>query len=164
MLIDLIMKEVFIISFYIYSHVYIFFGPFPPSPSFFSAEPVCSFVLQFFWRENIRASKTEFLPIWDKDSYTERFLALLPCTCVLQPTLVHLYRPLHCFLVPYHSGLGQSKITRFAPLQWAHQPQSGFRFPFLFLFFFISGSSTLFCSSSYLFWGQYHAVFIAIAL
>jgi hypothetical protein len=32
-----------------------------------------------------------FWLVWDKDSYTERFLALLPCTCVLQPTLVHLY-------------------------------------------------------------------------
>jgi hypothetical protein len=33
-----------------------------------------------------------FLLVWDKDSYTERFLALLPCTCVLQLTLVHLYQ------------------------------------------------------------------------
>jgi hypothetical protein len=29
---------------------------------------------------------------WDKDGYTERFLVLLPCTCVLQPELVHLYK------------------------------------------------------------------------
>jgi hypothetical protein len=29
---------------------------------------------------------------WDKDTYTERFLALLTCTCVLQPTLVDLYQ------------------------------------------------------------------------
>jgi hypothetical protein len=29
---------------------------------------------------------------WDKDSYIERFLALLPCSCVLQPELVHLYQ------------------------------------------------------------------------
>jgi hypothetical protein len=33
-----------------------------------------------------------FLLLWDKDSYTEIFLALLPCTCVLQPTLVHFYQ------------------------------------------------------------------------
>jgi hypothetical protein len=33
-----------------------------------------------------------FLLDKDKDSYTERFLALLPCTCVLQPELVHLYQ------------------------------------------------------------------------
>jgi hypothetical protein len=33
-----------------------------------------------------------FLLVWDKDSCTERFLALLPCTCVLQPTLVRFYK------------------------------------------------------------------------
>jgi hypothetical protein len=33
-----------------------------------------------------------FLLVWGKDSYTERFLALLPCTCLWQPTLVHLYQ------------------------------------------------------------------------
>jgi hypothetical protein len=33
-----------------------------------------------------------FLLVWGKDSYTQRFLALLPCTCVLQPTFVHLYQ------------------------------------------------------------------------
>jgi hypothetical protein len=33
-----------------------------------------------------------FLQIWDENGYTERFLMLLPCTCVLQPTLVHLYQ------------------------------------------------------------------------
>jgi hypothetical protein len=34
--------------------------------------------------------KTAVLLVWDKDSYTERFLALFPCTFVLHPTLVHL--------------------------------------------------------------------------
>jgi hypothetical protein len=33
-----------------------------------------------------------FLLIWDKDSYTDRFLALLSYTCVLQSELVHLYQ------------------------------------------------------------------------
>jgi hypothetical protein len=33
-----------------------------------------------------------FLLAWGKDSYAERFLELLPCTCVLQPTLVHHYQ------------------------------------------------------------------------
>jgi hypothetical protein len=28
----------------------------------------------------------------DKHSYTERFLALLPCTSVLHPKLIHLYQ------------------------------------------------------------------------
>jgi hypothetical protein len=32
------------------------------------------------------------LLIWNKNIYTERFLALLPRTCVLQPTLVHFYQ------------------------------------------------------------------------
>jgi hypothetical protein len=38
---------------------------------------------------------------WDVDSYTERFLALLPCTCVLQPELFITIRPLHYFLVTF---------------------------------------------------------------
>jgi hypothetical protein len=33
-----------------------------------------------------------FLLVWDKDSYTERFLELLPCTCLFNPHLVHLYQ------------------------------------------------------------------------
>jgi hypothetical protein len=54
----------------------------------------CPLVLWFCWRDNIRDNKkdTVFLLVWDKDSRTERFLALLPHTCVLQPTLVHLYQ------------------------------------------------------------------------
>jgi hypothetical protein len=50
-------------------------------------------LLWFCWRENIRDNKKDitFLLIWDKESYIERFLALLPCTCVLQPKLIHLY-------------------------------------------------------------------------
>jgi hypothetical protein len=32
------------------------------------------------------------LLVWDKGSYIETFLLLLPCTCVLQSTLVHLYQ------------------------------------------------------------------------
>jgi hypothetical protein len=55
----------------------------------FWAEPV----LQFCRRENMRDTKKDiaFLLVWDKDSYTERLLVLLPCTCVLQPGLIHLY-------------------------------------------------------------------------
>jgi hypothetical protein len=29
---------------------------------------------------------------WDKGNYTKRFLSLLPCMCILQPTLVHVYQ------------------------------------------------------------------------
>jgi hypothetical protein len=48
----------------------------------------------FVEEKNIKDDKKtwHFLLVWDKDSYTERFLALLPCICVLQPTLVHLYQ------------------------------------------------------------------------
>jgi hypothetical protein len=35
---------------------------------------------------------------------------------------------------PSHSGLFQFKVTLLAPLQWAHQPHSSFRFPSLSLF------------------------------
>jgi hypothetical protein len=54
----------------------------------------CPLAVQFCGRENIKDSKKNIalLLIWYKDSYTERFLALFPCTCVLQPTLVHLYQ------------------------------------------------------------------------
>jgi hypothetical protein len=71
------------------------FGP-PPYSSclltlHFWAESVLPLVLQFYWRENIRGNKKDivFLLVWDKDSYTKRFLALVPCTCVLKSTLIH---------------------------------------------------------------------------
>jgi hypothetical protein len=51
-----------------------------------------------------------FLLVWDKDSYTERFLALLPCTCVLQPELVHLYQTYS--LLPSHLPMGTSVSLR----------------------------------------------------
>jgi hypothetical protein len=59
-------------------------------------------VLQFCWRGNIRDNKKDlaFLLIWNKDSYTERFLELLPCICVLQPILVHLYQTSSLLLGP----------------------------------------------------------------
>jgi hypothetical protein len=40
------------------------------------------------------------LLVWDKNSYTERLLALLPCTCVLQTTFVHLYQTSSVFSGP----------------------------------------------------------------
>jgi hypothetical protein len=59
--------------------------------------PTCTLFhqfLQFCWRENLRDHKKDiaFLLVWDKDSYTERFLGLPPCTCVLQSSLVHFYQ------------------------------------------------------------------------
>jgi hypothetical protein len=85
-----------ILLFYIYSHVYTLLGtPLkPPSPTASRQNLFRSLVLQFCSGENIKDNKKDiaFLVVWEKDSYTERFLALLPCTCVLQPTLVHLYQ------------------------------------------------------------------------
>jgi hypothetical protein len=54
----------------------------------------CPIVLQFCWTENIGDNKKDisFFLVWDKHSYKERFLALLQCTNVLQPTLVHLWQ------------------------------------------------------------------------
>jgi hypothetical protein len=67
----------------------------PPHPNpAFGKNLFHPLVLWFCWRENISGNKKDivFLLVWDKDSYTERFLASLPCICVLQPTLVHLYQ------------------------------------------------------------------------
>jgi hypothetical protein len=66
---------------------------------------------------------------WDKDSYTERFPALLLCTCVttwIGSTLPYLFTTSWS---SSHSGLCQFKIALLAPLQWAHQTLSSFRFP-----------------------------------
>jgi hypothetical protein len=69
-----------------------FFGPPPHSTLPSRQNPLHPLFLQFCWRENIRNNKKDivFLLVWDKDSYTDRFLALLPRTCVSQLTLVHL--------------------------------------------------------------------------
>jgi hypothetical protein len=74
--------------------VYTLWGHLTPSTPASQQKLFCPLVLQFCWRENTRNNKKDmaFLLVWDKDSYTERFLALLPCTCVLQPELVHLYQ------------------------------------------------------------------------
>jgi hypothetical protein len=50
-------------------------------------------LLWLCWQENIRDNKKDisFLLFWDKYSHTDKFLLLLPCTCVLQPTLVLFY-------------------------------------------------------------------------
>jgi hypothetical protein len=59
---------------------------------------------------------------------------LLPCTYVVQN---HICSSLPDFTTSWsssHSGLCQFKITLFAPLQWAHQTLSSFRFPTLSVF------------------------------
>jgi hypothetical protein len=67
------------------------------------------------------------LLVWDKDSYTERFLALLPGTSVLQSELIHLY--ITTTQSPSHSSLCCFKVIILAPLPWAHQTLSSFGFP-----------------------------------
>jgi hypothetical protein len=71
--------------------MWVYIVPLPHRPAFNLFWPL---VLLFCWRKNIGDNKKDiaFLLVWDKDSYTERFLALLPCTCVLQPKLIHLYQ------------------------------------------------------------------------
>jgi hypothetical protein len=73
--------------------VYTLFVPPSPTPDC-QAEPVppsCSLIL--LKRKHKREWERHIIfLLWDEGSYTERFLALLPCTCVLQPTLVHLYQ------------------------------------------------------------------------
>jgi hypothetical protein len=87
------------------------FGPLlPPTPCPFllpqtpliSRQNLFCPLLQFCWREDKTNDKKDIvlLLVWDKDSYTERFLALLPCTCVLHPEFVQLYQTFT--LLPHH--------------------------------------------------------------
>jgi hypothetical protein len=66
-------------------------------------------------KRNIGDNKKDiaFLLVWDKDSNTERFLALLPYTCVLQPTMVHLCQTFS--LLP-----GPFPIVASASLRWLY--------------------------------------------
>jgi hypothetical protein len=126
---------------FIYSYVHTLLGSFlPPAPCPFPLPPIpltslrnlfCPF-LQFCWREDINSNKNDiaFLLVWDKDNYTEGFLALFPCTCVSQPELFHLYQ--NSSLLDSHLPIVAScqfKITILTPLQWAHQTLSSFGFP-----------------------------------
>jgi hypothetical protein len=119
--------------------VYTLFGPsYPSSPPTFQADLFCPFVLQFCWREIIGNKKKgiAFLLVWDKDSYTERFLVLLPCTYVLQPTLVLLCQTSSILPGPLPIVASASlRLYIFTLLQWAHQLHSTFTFPSLSIFF-----------------------------
>jgi hypothetical protein len=96
-----------------------------------------------------------FLLVWDKDSYTERFPVLLPCTCVLQLTLVHLYQtssklPGHLPIVPsaslrllylftYSGHISHIQVLGFLPFLYfahAHSPLSVFPCPIILLHLF----------------------------
>jgi hypothetical protein len=85
--------------------------PSPPTPLTSRQNLFCS-LLQLCWREDISNNKKdiEFLLVWDKDSYKERFLTLLPSKSVLQPKLIHLY--LTSSLLPGHLPIVTSDILR----------------------------------------------------
>jgi hypothetical protein len=90
--------------------------------------------LWFCWRENIRDNKKDivFFLVCDKDSYRERFCnasALLPCTCVLQPTLVRFYP--NSLLLPGPLPIVASVSLRLLYSRLnreKHQPHSSFPF------------------------------------
>jgi hypothetical protein len=76
-----------------------------------------------------------FFLVWYKDSYTERFLVLLPCTSVLQPTLVHFYQTSSLLPGPLPIVASANLRLLYSLLySGAHQPCSSFRFSFLSLF------------------------------
>jgi hypothetical protein len=72
------------------------FSPLPPSPTFspllphFQAEPVLPLSIILLKRRHKHNKEDSIFVSWVKHSYTERFLALLSCTNVLQPKLIHL--------------------------------------------------------------------------
>jgi hypothetical protein len=93
---DLILFFIFL---FIYSHVHTLFESFltpsltssvsPPTPPRFQADPVLPLSLILLKRRHKHIKKDKvFLLV--KDNYTERVLALPPCTNVLQPKLIHL--------------------------------------------------------------------------
>jgi hypothetical protein len=123
---------------FIYSYVHTLFGPFSspcppfplsiPQPPRFQQNLFCPF-LQFCWREDKRNKKDiAFLLVWDKDSYIEGVLALLPCMCITiqidfsVPNLFTIWSPSHIDLCHF-------KVTILAPLQWGHQTLLSFGFP-----------------------------------
>jgi hypothetical protein len=87
---------IFFYCFYIYLNVYILYVP-PPGQNL-----LCS-LLWLCWSGNIRGNKKDIalLRLWDKYSYSEKFLALIPCTCYCKPCWFISTRPLHYFLVPF---------------------------------------------------------------
>jgi hypothetical protein len=143
-----------VLFFYICSYVYTSFGPPLPSdpwPPLITPHPTFRqnlfwpLVLQFCWRENTKDNKKHiaFLLLRDEDCYIERFLVLLPCTCVLQPTLVHLNQIsslLHghlpivgsthfrwLYLLAYSEHISHIQVLGFLPFPYsshAHSPLS----------------------------------------
>jgi hypothetical protein len=114
-------SDFFLVYLFIYSYMHTLFGPsLPLSPYPLPLPPThltsrqnlfCP-LLQFCWSKDINNNKKDigFLLVWDKDSYTERSLALLPCMYALQPELVHLYQT--SSLLPGHLPIVTSVSLR----------------------------------------------------
>jgi hypothetical protein len=83
----------FFFTIFIFTYMCIHYLP-PQNTPLFRQNLLCPLVLWFCGRENMRDNKKNIvlLLVCNKDIYTERFLVLLPCICVLQPILVHLYQ------------------------------------------------------------------------
>jgi hypothetical protein len=84
-----------LLLFYIHLHLYTLFGPpSTSSPTHLASRQKLFYppLLQFCGGENIKDNKKDIVVflVWDEDSSTERFLALLPCSYALKPTLVRL--------------------------------------------------------------------------
>jgi hypothetical protein len=83
----------YILSFFTFTHTCIHcLGHPPPRPLL---GRTCSTLLFSDFVEEIAWDNKKdiaFLLLWDKDSCTEGFLTLLPCTCVLEATVIHLYQ------------------------------------------------------------------------
>jgi hypothetical protein len=85
--------------------------PSPLHPPHLQAEPVLpSSPILLNSRHKQYKERHSIFASWVKDSYTERFLAFLPCTCVLQPKLIHLYQT--SSLLPSHLPIVTSVILR----------------------------------------------------
>jgi hypothetical protein len=61
-----------------------------------------------------------FLLVSDKDSYTERFLQLLLCLCILQPILVYLYQTSSLLPSPLPTVAPASLRLLYSPLYSEH--------------------------------------------
>jgi hypothetical protein len=101
-----LLKCVYIVSMHTHTHTH------THTPHTTSGKNLFHPLLWFCWLEKKRDNKKdiELLLAWDKSSYTGRFLALLPCTCVLQPKLVHLYQT--SLLLPGHLPIVASDNLR----------------------------------------------------
>jgi hypothetical protein len=93
--------------------VWAIFPPCPlPSPSspHCQAEPVLPSYSILLKRRHNQQERHSVFASWDKGSYIERFLALLPCTSVLQPELI-LHDLFTTSQSPSHSDLCRFKVT-----------------------------------------------------